>query len=577
MAAKTPLAKSHKKEEISVEIQRKKKSLSRILQWLVVATSVPPLKQLYVGCYWLIIWYISRRLAREPGIVAVYLKGGCAKGETVPGISDIDLAVISDYGPDDTRFFWDKHPLKTRKGWYERLVQRSALFESDVSNYKLGHLQALFDLRLLQQYRMTEGKATWKLLRGKDYLAALPQLGERALHAPLYNETAWWWRLFIRHILQKPENTTDPLTCNGLCYRICCGIVKTSVAMHTGLIRFHRKGALESASPFLHSGEQQLIDEVLRLKKQRYLPAAPQLAEDCKNMLFGYLDRFYGQLATHDFGRPVRPALVRVDSLPEEDCLPAASLRHAEKLIGHAQKQWGDNFTAAHLVPSIFFEVDDLLLLLEADHRWLPSLAQLQALLDLHREGLEDLPRQVHLYLLRPNAAFHLGMARLRCMGWDAVLTRVASPDIFAQVRAQKRSWGAGGRPELGPAWPPLIDFFVHAQKIRFVQTLQRQAAGPQQPQVAVRAFWKCAQLAILDQGAARGEAVFALTLAAIERHLSALDKPLPAPLAPLVEGHRCLVAGTAVREVACLVEAVAYLAGLDPGFAGQISASKRP
>ena len=36
------------------------------LKWLVVATAVAPLKSLYIGLYRLTIWWVGRRLARDP-------------------------------------------------------------------------------------------------------------------------------------------------------------------------------------------------------------------------------------------------------------------------------------------------------------------------------------------------------------------------------------------------------------------------------------------------------------------------------------------------------------------------------
>src|SRR4051812_140637 len=67
-----------------------------LLRRLVVATAVPPFRQIYVAAYQALIEHIVRRLRRHPAVKAVYLRRGCAKEENLPGVSDIDFAVVAD-------------------------------------------------------------------------------------------------------------------------------------------------------------------------------------------------------------------------------------------------------------------------------------------------------------------------------------------------------------------------------------------------------------------------------------------------------------------------------------------------
>ena len=157
-------------------IHPKRKTLLGAAQWLVVATSIPPLKQLYVGVYKVIIWWLARRLSKEPGILAVYLKGGAAKGETVPGVSDIDLAVVVRFDDLPRQYNWQSLKVRTKDDWYFKLTEWSKLFEEGLSTFEVAHLEESIEMRHRLQYRLAEAKATWKLLRGRDYFAELPRL-----------------------------------------------------------------------------------------------------------------------------------------------------------------------------------------------------------------------------------------------------------------------------------------------------------------------------------------------------------------------------------------------------------------
>ena len=246
----------------------KRKTLPGFVQWFVVATSFPPLKQIYIAVYWLIIRWLARRLYKEPSVLAVYLKGGIAKGEIVPGLSDIDLAVVVQFVDLPAQYNWQKLKVRTENDWYYRLTERSALFEKGISTFHVSYLEESVLMRYRLQYRLAEAKATWKLLHGPDYLSALPDFSGAALRGGIYTETIWWWRHFARHLVNNNDNWTDPLTRNGLCYRITCGVLKAALAMQTGELQFYREGALQKAKILLDKGEQAFVDRLLAIKKK---------------------------------------------------------------------------------------------------------------------------------------------------------------------------------------------------------------------------------------------------------------------------------------------------------------------
>ena len=277
------------------------------------------------------------------------------------------------------------------------------------------------------------------------------------------------------------------------------------------------------------------------------------------------MDRFFGELFKHPFAHALKQAGLRVDCPLEESWHTAQT--HALKTVAHAQQTWGEKFRSAYLGPSIFFEVDDLLLLVEVDPHRLPSLEQLNDLSDRHHKFQEGAPRRLHLFLLLPHAAFYFGRAPFSSStGWSNLITQACIPDIFKLAGQQEFALSGGGYRTLEPAaWSPLVEFFGRTQQIRYFRKMELTPHDEWTDPDFLRTFWKCAQLIVLNRSAARGEILYALTPAAIERGLAGLGVPLPRDFRPLIQAYNAILAGGEVDLESYFSPALAYLKGIEP------------
>ena len=180
-----------------------KQRIKRQVQSLVVATSFPPFKQLYIGAYWLVIWLTKRRLAGNPAVLAVYLKRSCATGDIVPGISDIDMAAVvtgRQVASGQKRPGAEKPPDKLaglNMEWYYKYVDYFPILEDFVEIKVWADFQQRHLVRTRALYRLAEAKATWRVIHGEDLLAQLPDVKREDLHQGTYTEIFKWWKIYL--------------------------------------------------------------------------------------------------------------------------------------------------------------------------------------------------------------------------------------------------------------------------------------------------------------------------------------------------------------------------------------------
>lgn len=540
------------------------------LRRFVVATSIPPFKQLYIGVYRALIWLVARRLYRHPDVLAVYITRGCGRGEIVPGISDIDMRVIvrDGSGPPEYELFQNR--LEIPGGWYERLARATHLFEEHVSTCSVRGLLVKYRTRYHHQYRFMEGKLTWELLAGQDYVTELPAFHGEAFHGALYTEVQWWWQHFINIFLVHPERARDPITRDSVCYRVLSDCLKAAAAMRTGEVSFLRAGALERGKLLLTTGEREFIDQMQEMHRRRFLSGGDaDTPEKTKTLLLNCLNRFHGELRRHTYLRPLKPASVLADCPSAEWQTGKLAAPLIEQLVEHLNAEWPETYRGARVTPSVFFDLDEVLLLIEVDPDRLPTVEQLQALNRLYRDTRTERDPKLYLFLLLPNACFRIGLERLRNMGWQNILCPDCTPDVYTLLREPAFTIKHGGyQPPEPNAWTPLVEFFCWTFKLRYRQVLEAGQAKDWVPSDFLRSFWKCLQLIVLDRSSRGEEIVFALTPEATVRQMDRLGAPLPPDLAELVDLWRPALQGEPVDVSEAVPSAISFLEEIDPGGA---------
>lgn len=149
-------------------------------------------------------------LARGVQGASVYIRQGAAGGELLPGMSDIDLAIVTPGPADRIRDRWGA--IQRRLPWIDRLLDRPLIFEADeladvvaggnALTYGLGRgAPAYFGerpnvdwTRTLEHPGLSGPIAGWRLLRGGDRLPAPATRDEQDERMAAWLQVVLWWR-----------------------------------------------------------------------------------------------------------------------------------------------------------------------------------------------------------------------------------------------------------------------------------------------------------------------------------------------------------------------------------------------
>lgn len=513
---------------------------------LVLATSVPPVVNLWKGLYAALTAKAVRLFKQYPGVHSVYLRRGCAKGELIPGISDIDFALIGSCTDVE---------LADLNQRYERLARRTALLDQSLEIYTPDALQRLHAQSPYFQYRFTEGQATWRLIYGRDYLRELPPCTTDQLAAGLFYEIKVWWALFAGRLLLSNRLADDVVTRNSLCYKAVGETLKMESALDGGPLTFSRAQAMQDACVRLPEHQRTLVSDLQQIAAARFLTDDPALVDRTTQFLLTRLDQFYGRFAHHPLMRTPGSITQRVEFNPDMHFSPGAEQDHIHNLIRHAQIWSG--FQAARTAASTFFNLDDMLLFLQVDAARLPTFEQLKSLIAMHWPVQERLTRRVQVFLQLQNACFQLDPDSLQ-KSWQSILTPEANPDVFEVLHHADAS-GAIDRQSSGP-WNELPRHFFIQEKALFYELLRDPSIYKLNLLDFLRTFWKTAQLVVMNRGMARGIALYPLTIPAILSHLASENIPLPETLHPLIDAYQAELSGHSTDAAALIPRALHFL-----------------
>ena len=523
----------------------------RLLRRFVLVTSVPPLLQAYQGVYRLVTLLALRLFRRYPAIRAVYLTRGSAKGEVVPLVSDIDFLLIHDGLTQRER--------TELVAAYGRLARRTGLLDA--------HIQILDETWLRRQiamddhfrFRFAEGKATWKLLYGRDYIGELPTPPPSALEPGLIAEIKVWWMLFVWRLLGPRKNSREPIVRNSVCYKAVSEVLKAIEGLARQRLTFDRARALQAGKEALDPSGRALVERLEEHRRRGFRTPDPAIVADTTAFLLTHLDRFYGDARTLPAGATDGQP-IHVDAPFAEVPGGSALLAAARDLSAALQRLWGDQFRGAYLVPSIHFNLDELLLLVAVAPARPPSFDLLAAAAREHRARTAASAGRLRLFVLLANAAFQVDAEDLE-QSWQSVLWPPSNPDVFAlAARMDRRVAGAPLGDATEHAGGALVRDFLRSEDTAFGELLGDPAVYKLGTLDFLRVFWKSAQLTAMQRGAARRELVFPLTPHAVRRALAAEGRPWPDRLDPLIEAYHATLDGHRPDVADLIPEAVAYL-----------------
>jgi hypothetical protein len=531
-------------------------SLKLLIRRFVLATSFPPFLQIYRLFYGIVIHMTLRVFKRYPFIKSVYLRRGGAKGEILPLISDIDFAVIGEKTNEE-----DKKELFRD---YNTLAKITTLLDQTLEVYDEETLYKHYETNDYFQYRFMEGKETWKLLYGKDYLKELPALPVEKMYGGFYTEIKVWWSLFAWRLFQARKYGEEALTRNNICYKAVSEILKMNLALNQSTLTFDRRETIERSKALFSGKDREFLEKLENMEEKRFRIDDVGIVDETKDFIILFLDRFYGEFQDHPYSRPLKNITQMVDCPKEELLLGEEENTHIKRLVGYVKERWTHSYRGAYLVSSSYFNLDELLLMIEIDPKRVPTVHEITALNLFHLNAHAGLRSRIRLFLLLQNAAFETHPDDLK-KSWQSILSPPCNPDLFELLgRPEFTLDGGDYKPSVASVWTPLVKHFFREERTLFYELLENPSIYKLNSLDFLRVFWKTVQLVLMNRSVERGEIFYPLTLQAVKRALVNWGIPLPDQLKNLSDAYRNELEGKRMEIARLIPPAIQYLKGIN-------------
>jgi predicted nucleotidyltransferase len=523
-----------------------------LVRRFVLATSFPPFLQMYRFFYKIVTRMALRIFKKYPEIEAVYLTRGGAKKEILPLISDIDFVIIGKR--------MDGEDIKELHHAYENLARATTLLDRNIEVFDEGTFYKNYEINDYFQYRFIEGRKTWKLLYGKDYLVYLQELPVEKMYGGFYTEIKVWWTHFAWRFFQERKYDKEILTRNNVCYKTVSEILKMSLALNHGILEFDRREALRKSKPQFNGKERVLLDKLENTAQKRFRINDEGILNETKDFVINYLNRFYGEFQNHPYARSLKDITQKVECPKDEWLLNEKDRAHIMSLVRFIKERWSRTYRGAYLVPSAYFNMDEFLLMIEVNPKQLPTVQELTEL-NLFRWNAEpELKSRIKLFLLLPNAAFQIDPDDFK-KSWQSILCPPCNPDLFELLsRSEFTLDGGSYQPATGSVWTPLVEHFFWEEKMLFYELLENPSIYKLNSLDFLRIFWKTVQLVLMNRSVKSDEILYPLTLPAIERALANKGIPLPDQLKNLTNAYRNELDGKTIDIASLIQPAIRYL-----------------
>lgn len=400
--------------------------LKHTLRRFVVWSSRPPLTSVYQETYRMMIRLAVLVPKRYRGIVSIYLCRGCAKNEITPGISDIDLLVVtSNNGQERRSIEKAHHALAATTGHLidhnPKLVVTRKTFEH------------LWRTNPPWQYRYHEGKTTWKLLYGTDVLSSLPGLTETQRKTSCYAEMSHWWLRFAHLLFKAGGYHQDVIMRNVICYKAISELLNAHRALRTGEYEYSRAAGLKG-------DDTPLAKKLADIAAQRFLTPDDRLMDETYDFLLTFFVKLWDGFPDHPFLYVYDDLRQSVDCPKSELQLGEKVARHLHVLHRHIETHWGAKCRGTHLVKSAFWDMEDILLIIDADRNLAPTVRELVDLVAVHCQIQGDQYPRIFLFLRIGSVAFPITPEIPRDF-YRGLLTPATMPDVFLQLGDTEVYW----------------------------------------------------------------------------------------------------------------------------------------
>ena len=395
------------------------------VRYFLVWSSFPPVLTVYRWLYRVLIRVSAFVFARCRWIVALYLCRGCTKGEITPGVSDIDFILV--VGPDVRLRRRAEAAFRYLRVFSLGLIpyHPSFVMNEEELNYRWRTIP-------FWRYRLQEGKQNWLLLQGRDALAALPAITDMERMASCFGEMNYWWAQFAEFLVQNENWRADIVLRQSICLKAVAEVLNALYGLRRGEFCYSRMEALRRE-------DTALCRKLLKGAEQR----VPRRDKAVEEEAFRFLVESFLDLWSTFRDRPFLPVYGDVEQSVE----PAGEAILHEKgeapfgeVCRHLAEEWSGNCRTVHLVKSAFYQIEESLLVIDTDLASLPSLDQIERLVDLRRRIYVGQAASTRFFLRIGPLAFPITPEVPRDFH-RGVLTPATAPDVFLQLGETPVYW----------------------------------------------------------------------------------------------------------------------------------------
>lgn len=458
-------------------------------------------------------------LRRDPLVVSIYLRRGYAKGEHMPGISDIDLGVVvrADYHP-------DSEAAKYLRKRYRILRQIFPLLDPFMETHTEVQIKEMHRSCAIRRFRFEEGRRFSVRLAGPPVFESLPPLPEAVWPDALRNESNMWWALFSEHLLNGNTVPPDPLLSGAMCVKSIGESFRMRCALETGILPRTRREALLWAEE-TKGAEHEMAAEARALLDRRFQRLPEDLSQRTFAFLLNHAEEFHSILSQQ--GRETDPRHPRqtVEDNPAGRCSQSVDLPSGTMTCFSAFWPVGENLC---VLP---FPI---------------SLAALQEQVTTIRAQPET--RRAQLFFRHKDLLFQVGEKEILCRG-RSVLHPLVNAETFAGLDPVRF-------PLERARWTECQESSYVNWRVQYYWWNKYRGYFQALPPSA-RCGWivKTIQLEAIRRSALRGEVVYPLTLAAVERAADREGITIPPEHRPLFSPDAGTRAAAAEKLGSCPLE----------------------
>lgn len=399
------------------------RAVPRLVRSLILRTSCPPIDSIYQGIYRSAILLAVTVLGRCPGVAGVYVSRGYAKGQILPGVSDIDLIVITE---DEQKVARARQACRVLNRLTGGLIEYypAMVMSLKQMHYRWQHIP-------IWQYRFAEGLVSWKLVLGTEVRGDWQPLPELQRRTADWHELGRWWMVFANAHLAPGASQVDRITANLACYKAVTETRNVLHAMQSGDRRSSREAALAGdASPF--------AARLRALRESRFLAQDSELPDLVFRFLVAQLTESWTTFGKRPFVTVYPQVLQAVDTDGlATDAAETRLLESLRPLLGGGDLAYGQ----VRIVSSAFFDLDDRLVVVDLDERRLPDVQEIARLsAAFARVSPGEGSRRYLLYLHMGGLAFPLTPVQFRDLH-RGLLSPATAPDVFLQLGYREVFW----------------------------------------------------------------------------------------------------------------------------------------